>query len=242
MVDPVSQNNFNADRTLGVLSALDSEMQLSEAELLNSIARQPNSDFHLRQPGTLPPITVDGSGLLVLRSGGRYTYARSAHLQLSPDGTFVDDKGRAVMVYDDKAHGDGMRTLRLPQTDSKVAPFKSFEIDERGCIYGKREGASRQSKSIPLGRLCLAVFPAPQALVAEGDDAVSASSASGSPKFFPCGDSNVGALRIGEQSTPDAALQRHLERIWTLNGRASIDTALAQAKDSFARTALGLVK
>lgn len=154
--------------------------------------------------------TLDGPGYFVLEGRSGEVYARSVSLHATPDGSLVDDWGRAVLTTPTR-RSDAAKTLVDP--------------------YGYT----------PQGRVCLAVFQAPDALRA--DDAIlHATHASGPPRYVSPGEENVAVVREGPAQPDMRRLHAYLHDLWVSTGRASLEIAMAAAKDGLTRTALGLVK
>lgn len=183
------------------------------------------------------------TGLLVLEEGGRQVYASSVRFHLGAGGLFLDDRGRAVLGYAVSA-GDRAtpRPIRIPSTVNGLA-LARVEIDERGVIVGVpvRTSATPVSDPIPLARLCVAVFPAPQELSEDGD-VLAATRGAGTPSFSPADAANIGGLDRQPTSPQMAQLQAQARKTWIASAQAELQVALSSSRDSLVRVALDVVK
>ncbi len=195
-------------------------------------------------PNALPPIGIDGPGLLVLDDDGRRTFTRAASFHVAADGRLVDGRGRAALGFT-SAKGGGITALRVPAEDMHDGRYTRYQIDERGRLWGVVKGAvgrpSAADQKVLLGRLAIAVFPAPDELRRVGDDAF-ASESSGIPRFVPADASHVGTLRQNPPKPEPDAVRANLLALWSLSGRAEIDIAVAASKDALERIALNIVR
>lgn len=201
---------------------------------------------------SLPALQIEGQGFFALSAGNDQVFTRAVHPRLAPDGTLVDEAGRKVLGFSEREAteqlpGSGRpHELRLQADSSASGTTARLEIDANGTIRmiskATNPRGNTKTRSSTVGRMCLAVFPAPQRLIAGTNGIMRASSAAGAANYFSAGSPNVGTIRQGPRSAPFADLSEQLARIWSLSGRAEVDVAMATASDALNRTALNLVK
>ncbi|MDQ6781436.1 MAG: hypothetical protein M3Z37_09840 [Candidatus Eremiobacteraeota bacterium] len=168
--------------------------------------------------------TLDGPGYFVLKDRAGEVYTRSVSLHAAADGSLVDDCGRALLTTSSRRGG---ASGSIPADRMLMAQASKSFVDA--------DGFTRQ------GRVRLAIFQAPNAL--RIDNAVwLATPAAGPPRYFSPGEQNVAAVREAAAQPDMRQLHAFLHDLWMASGRASLELAMAAAKDGFTRTALGLVK
>lgn len=156
-------------------------------------------------------IALTGPGFLTLRrSNGAIVYARSARLDIAPDGTLITGTGLSVSP-----------AIKVPATVSSVT------VDQQGTIHGYgTDGRDRV-----LGRLALVTFASPESLTQQGDSLFSANAASGNAAIARMGMGNTqvwGGYSLG--STTDLATEMtnmvSEERMFGANSKAlqTLDT------------------
>lgn len=194
-------------------------------------------------------VTIDGSGLFAFEDAGRRAYGRLGDFRFDSRGVLVDGAGRTVLGYAPEAArpaGD-LHAIRIAPSDAAAKRFSDFTVDERGVVSGvvrssAASPAGRGQQVIALGRIALAVFPAPERLHRIGDTIAIATADAGIPLIAAPGDTNVGMLHSHSLETGLVDLESDLARLWSLERDADIGAATAWAGDVFARTAMGLVK
>jgi hypothetical protein len=245
MIDPLgAAPDRGLESTTAV--ALLAAMQRNQAWLAtlehSAEETQPPDAQH---PGALPPIGIEGAGLLVLDDKGVRAFARVATLHVAPDGRLLDDQGRAALGYDLTTGSRRVTELRVPTRDIGADRYASYQIDDRGHFWGVIRGsvghASASEQQVLLGRLAVAVFPAPDRLHDAGNVSLATSSA-GVPRYVPADAPHVGPLRQHPQEPSQQALSANLRELWNASGKAEIDVALTASRDSIERTALDLVR
>jgi flagellar hook protein FlgE len=212
----------------------------------------PSSDGALANSRSLPALQIDGQGFFALSAGDDRVFTRAVHARLAPDGTLVDETGRKVLGFSEREATEQLpasarpHELRLQADSPPSGATGRLEIDPHGTIRMVSKATDARGntnvRSSTVGRLCLAVFPAPQKLVAGTNGIMRQSSAAGAANYFSAGSPNVGTIRQAPRSAPIADLSEQLARIWSLSGRAEVDVAMATASDALNRTALNLVK
>jgi flagellar hook protein FlgE len=100
----------------------------------------------------------------------------------------------------------------------------------------------RLTNTIALGRIALAVMPAPERLKLDGDTMLQPLAAAGNPVIAPAGSAGVSILRTHALETGMVDLEGDLARLWAARRCAEFAQAIAASTDQNARTALGLVK
>ena len=177
-------------------------------------------------------VSIDGSGFFVVERAGRRCYTRLGDFRFDDRGTLVDGEGRTVLG------------LALPQTGQlgHLAPIvrrraKGASIDRNGIVSVEGE-RGRES----IGRIALAIFPAPERLRRLDDTSVRATVESGDPQFVNPGAPNVGTLkaRVLENALVDVA--GDLEGMWRAQRRGETQAASADAQDACEKAAMGLVR
>ncbi|MBC5805519.1 MAG: hypothetical protein DLM53_11210 [Candidatus Eremiobacter antarcticus] len=241
------------------LQDLDAAWSAARALVLRYGANSQGDDAAVQDFGSstrpsrsLPALAVEGPGFFALADRNVQWFTRSVHPRLASDGTLVDEAGRKLLGFSEleaaERHIATARAheLRLPANSSLAGGPARFEIDPNGAIRIVEKAAGRSlnppERFVSLGRLCLAVFPAPQKLIRGTGGIMRANAAAGAAKYFSAGAPNLGIVRQAPRSAPVADLSEQLARIWSLTGRAEIDVAMARASDGLERTALNLVK
>lgn len=195
-------------------------------------------------------VAIDGPGLFVLQDGGRRLYGRLGDFRVDEHGALVDGRGRAVVgfrVNTLEQPVSGALPLQVDPADVASRRFAEYAIDEHGIFAGvvrrvdARTGQTAQT-SVPIGRVTLAVFPAPERLARDGDATLRATAAAGLPSIFGPGDANMGTLRPHALESGSVDVAADLKKLWTLRQLAEAQATLAAANDALARTALGLVR
>lgn len=195
--------------------------------------------------GRLPLIAVDGPGFLVLREGPRETYARSGRFHFSGRGELVDEHGRGVLAYGQVAHADA-QPFRLSDGEKNTAA-RRFSINDDGELVAvtrtldPKKFAESTATTI-VGKLCLAIFPAPDRLTYAADGTLIATARSGKPSYVRAGELHCGRIRRGARELDVQTTRQLLHQLWMLSGRANLEVALAAVADALQRTALNLVK
>jgi hypothetical protein len=199
-----------------------------------------------RSPNALPPLGIDGAGFFVLEDRGQRLFSRTGAFHVADDGRLLDERGRQVMGFVPGEPGAAPTALRVPSADVTAGRHERYEVDDDGTVYGAHRAAARRGdapvdRRIELGKLCIAIFPAPD-LLAPREGAQMATRFSGAATYAPADAPHVGALHRQPQQRPPEALRANLRELWSLSGRAEIDIAMAAGADALARIALNLVK
>ena len=195
-------------------------------------------------------VAIDGPGLFVLQDGGVRSFSRLGDFRVAPDGSLRDANGRAVVGFrvDDSGQPvSGALTLSVDSEDIATRRFDAYAIDERGVFRGvvRRTDArsgKRLETNVPLGRLALAIFPAPQRLHKASETTFLAPPAAGAPKLFAPGDPNVARLKAHALESGFSNLEDYLSKAWHARRQAELRVGIAAAEDQCTRVALGLVK
>jgi len=211
----------------------------------------PPSDNASGNSRYLPALQIEGQGFFALSAGNDRLFTLAVHPRLASDGTLVDEAGRKVLGFSEREATQlptsaRPHELRWKADSPPSAAVARLEIDPYGTIRmvskATHPRGNTKVRSSTLGRLCVAVFPAPQKLVAGTNGMVRPSSAAGAANYFSPGSPNVGNIRQEPRTAPTADLSEQLARIWSLSARAEIDVTMATASDGLSRTALNLVK
>jgi len=101
---------------------------------------------------------------------------------------------------------------------------------------------SHATQSVALGRVALAMLPAPERLLRDGDTLLAPASAAGTPVVGAPGDAGIARLRPHVRDAGMVDLEGDLARLWSSRRRLEFAQAVAAATDQNARTVLGLVK
>ncbi len=195
-------------------------------------------------------VAIEGPGLFVLDRGGVRAYSRLGKFHVDERGRLTDAAGRFVLGF----VGDGryartgdLQVLSIDPRDVESHRYASYRIDANGVWTGEVRGVDakrhrREAESVPLGRLALAIFPAPERLALGPDDALRPTPLAGAPVFVQPGTANAAILRPHALAGASVDLQGDLARLWMLRRRAELAAAMAGANDQCQKTALGLVK
>jgi flagellar basal body rod protein FlgG len=233
-----------------MIDPLDLAFTSSPTMLMEALATQ--SQAWLGQLASAGDSTRDGktigsfasaTGYFVVRdrSGDRFAPALAFHI--AADGTVRDDRGRAVLGYPMQRTTLPM-PLRIPAAAPGIGPFVRFDIDERGVLSGIRRqtvGDPRETR-IALGRLCIALFPAPQRLASTPSGTFAATVQSGRPFLLPADTVNLEGLERTPSSPALARFRNNAQQMWRASQRAEVDMALAAGLDVLDRVALDIVK
>jgi len=177
-------------------------------------------------------VAIDGPGLFVVARAGRTCYTRLGDFRFDERGTLVDGEGRAVLGFAPSQHGRVGKLVPIERRDAKAA-----SIDANGTISVK--GASGPET---IGRLALAVFPAPERLRRVDDTSLRSTAESGDPQILAPGAPNVGRLKAHALENALVNVAGDLEGMWRAQRRGEAQAASAAAFDSCERAVLGLVR
>ncbi len=195
---------------------------------------------HLRMPpvpsASALSVAIDGKGFFVADAGdGRRAYTRRGAFHIK-DAMLVDEAGRPVLGLGPNTPADAAgKGLRLEPI--RVDGCTDVTIASDGAVSGNRNGARRL-----LGRIALAVFPAPDRLERLDETSVRATRAAGTVCIVRPGSPNAGTLVDHALDDSGVALDADLERIWRLEQQSDARAASEYAADQCDRDALGLVK
>lgn len=184
-------------------------------------------------------------GFLVLRENGADVYAKTSELFVAPDGRVLDGQGRGVLGFSpDDGVGTKPKPLAVPAQDVTARRFGRYEIDEQGVFFGVRPQSlpSAIPDRIALGRLCVAIFPAPEKLAQHTSDTLVRTNQSGQASLFPADTANLSGVQRQPSSDLLQRLRENARKVWIGSERAELDVALAGSEDMLVRVALDVVK
>ncbi|HEY5095514.1 MAG TPA: hypothetical protein VII69_10385 [Candidatus Eremiobacteraceae bacterium] len=195
-------------------------------------------------------VAIDGPGLFVFSRDGARRFARLGDFSVDARGYLTNAEGARALGFGVDATGEpvaGMSELRVPPADAASRRFSSYMLDERGVFMGVMQrtdarSGQRVTQTAALGRLALAILPAPERMTLDGETMLAAGSAAGKPVIAPAGDSGMAKLRTHALENGMVDLERDLAGLWAARRRAEFAQTIAAANDQNARTALGLVK
>jgi flagellar hook protein FlgE len=195
-------------------------------------------------------VAIDGPGLFVVDSSGQRRFTRLGDFRVDERGYLTNAAGARVLGFGVDSSGEpvtGAAALRVPASDLASHAYTSYSIDERGVFAGINQrtdahSGRRTTNTIALGRIALAVMPAPERLKLDGDTMLAPTSAAGNPVIAPAGSAGMSSLRAHALETGMVDLEGDLARLWAARRRAEFAQAVAASTDQNARTALGLVK
>ena len=194
-------------------------------------------------------VAVDGKGFFVLEDAGARLYGRLGNFSVDARGALVDSEGRAVIGFAIRADGTeaDAAPIAIAARDAASKRFSSFSIDEAGVLHAVLpSGPSAHQRSarakVPIARLALAMFPAPERLRRAGESTVTATSLSGAAELVAPGNRGAGRLKPRVLAAGAIDIEGDLRALWIFRRRRELETALASAFDSCIRTALGLVR
>ncbi|MDQ6825377.1 MAG: hypothetical protein M3007_07940 [Candidatus Eremiobacteraeota bacterium] len=195
-------------------------------------------------------VAIEGPGLFVLEENGSRLYGRLGNFSVRSDGSVCDAQARNVMAFrvDTAGHSSGeLVRLSVARKDARHKRFAAYTIDEHGVFSGisrridARSGARVQTVE-NLGRIALAVFPAPERLERVTETTLRAAKRAGTPLFVAPGTLNVGKLRPHALEAGLVDLHSDLAQLWRVSRRSALQSSVAAASDACSRTTLGLVK
>ena len=128
------------------------------------------------------------NGFFVVRSNGGFAYVKDAHFHMASEGRLLDEHNRSVLGFSANEGSVEPAPLSVPQNEIAAHHFASYDIDERGVLFGilpKTDQVTQPDRVELLGRLCVAIFPAAQELGQRGSSDFVATGQSGSPRLFP---------------------------------------------------------
>ena len=195
-------------------------------------------------------VAIDGPGLFVLTHNGERRYARLGDFSVDASGYLTDGAGSRVLGFGVDANGEpisGAAELRVPPTDVASHRFASYSLDERGVFAGvavriDANTGRRVTSTTALGRLALAIVPAPERMRLDGETKLALTPAAGTPIVAAPGENGVAMLRTHCVESGMVDLGGDLARLWAASRRAEFAETIASASDQNSRTALGLVK
>jgi len=177
-------------------------------------------------------VSIDGAGFFVVSRAGRTCYTRLGDFRFDEHGTLVDGEGRTVLGF---APSRDDRLGRLVPIGRRGAKPASIDADGTVSIKGT-------SGPETIGRLALAVFPAPERLRRIDDTSLRSTAESGDPRIIAPGEPNVGKLKPHALENALVNVAGDLEGMWRAQRRGETQAASAAAEDSCERAALGLVR
>jgi flagellar hook protein FlgE len=177
-------------------------------------------------------VAIDGAGFFLVARAGRTYYTRLGDFRFDQHGTLVDGEGRTVLGFAPSHDGHPGSLVPIERRDAKGA-----SIDAAGTI--SVEGARGKEA---IGRLALAVFPAPERLGRLDDTSLRSTADSGRPQIVAPGAPNVGKLNAHALENALVNVAGDLEGMWRAQRRGETQAAAAAADDSCERAVLGLVR
>jgi flagellar hook protein FlgE len=195
-------------------------------------------------------VAIDGPGLFVFSRDGARRFARLGDFSVDARGYLTNAEGARALGFGVDATGEpiaGMSELRVPPPDVASHRYSSYMLDERGVFMGVMQrtdarSGRRVTQCAALGRLALAVLPAPEKLTLDGDTMLVPTGAAGTPTIAASGEAGMAKLRTHALESGMVDIEGDLARLWAARRRAEFGLAVAASSDQNARTALGLVK
>lgn len=195
-------------------------------------------------------VAIDGPGLFVLDCNGQRRYARLGDFRVDERGYLTNASGARVLGFAVDANGEavrGLSALIVPAAEVASHAYSSYSIDEHGVFAGINQRTDartgrRLTNTIALGRIALAVMPAPERLVLDGSTMLAPTAAAGKPLIAETASAGMSSLRPHALETGMVDLEGDLSRLWAARRRAEFAQAVAASNDQNVRTALGLVK
>jgi flagellar hook protein FlgE len=195
-------------------------------------------------------VAIDGPGLFVLAQNGERRFARLGDFGVDQRGYLTTAAGARALGFGVDTRGEpttGLSELRVPPEDVASHRYSSFALDDRGVFAGVMQRTDartgrRQTQTVALGRIALAVMPAPERLTRDGDTMLAETIAAGKPLIAAPGETGMAMLRTHALETGMVDLEGDLARLWAARRRAEFAQTVAASNDQNARTALGLVK
>jgi flagellar hook protein FlgE len=195
-------------------------------------------------------VAIDGPGLFVLARNGERRFARLGDFRVDDTGFLTNAAGARALGFGVDESGEpvtGLSELRVPAADLASHRYASFTLDERGVFAGVTQRIDartgrRRTQTVSLGRLALAILPAPERLTRDGDTMLALSVAAGKPAIGAAGGDGFSPLRPHALETGMVDIEGDLRRLWAARRRAEFEHAVTASSDQNTRTALGLVK
>ena len=195
-------------------------------------------------------VAIDGPGLFVLARNGERRFARLGDFGVDDTGVLTNAAGARALGFGVDERGEpvtGLSELRVPPADLVSHRFASFTLDERGVFSGVTQRIDartgrRRTQTVSLGRLALAILPAPERLARDGETMLALTVAAGKPTIGAAGGGGLSGLRPHALETGMVDIEGDLRRLWAARRRAEFENAITASSDQNARTALGLVK
>lgn len=199
-----------------------------------SIVTKPVENYFAPTTSSASPLSVsiDGSGLFVVSRAGRTCYTRLGDFRFDEHGKLVDGEGRTVLGLPTSKDAHLGALVPIERRDAKPA-----SIDSNGNV--SVNGAKGPET---IGRLALAVFPAPERLRRVDDSSLRSTAESGDPQIVAPGAPNVGRLKSHALENALVNVAGDLEGMWRAQRRGETQAASAAAQDSCERAVLGLVR
>jgi hypothetical protein len=206
-----------------------------------------------KQPNPLPLLGIAGPGFFVVNDRGMLRYGRVGKFHVAEDGRVLDNRDREVMGFTSADPGVAPSVLRVPADLMAANRFGRYEIDEQGALLGIERDTARNNKTsrpsltpatrkVELGRLCIAIFPAPERLAFRGGSEAAATKGAGTPQYLPSGSAHVGTVYPHPLQPSLEAMRENLRALWTASAHAEIEVAIAASNDVLSHVALNLVK
>lgn len=195
-------------------------------------------------------VAIDGPGLFVFSRHGARRFARLGDFSVDARGYLTNADGARALGFGVNATGEpvtGVSELRVPPSDIASHRYSSYMIDERGVFTGVMQRTDARTGRLitqraALGRLAIAILPAPERMTLDGETMLAAGSAAGNPTIAPAGDSGTAKMRTHALENGMVDLEGDLASLWAARRHAEFAQTIAAASDQNARTALGLVK
>ena len=182
-------------------------------------------------------VAIDGPGWFVVTDGRQRRFSRLGDFRFDASGALVDGEGRAVLGTSPRAAEVSMASLSPIRVSAQDARRDTATIGSDGLL-----SIVRDKHPVAIGRIALAIFPAPERLALTDAVSVEQTSASGKATAVFAGATNVGTLRGHALEAGLVDVSGDLAALWRLGRRADLDAAGSYADDRCQRVALDLVK
>ena len=176
-------------------------------------------------------VAIDGAGFFAVESAGTTVFTRLGDFRVLK-GKLVDGAGRAVLGF---THGSGDEHATLAPIT--IGDQNGVDIAADGTVT-----AASKKGSEAIGKIALAIFPAPELLARADDTTVKPTRAAGTPRYAHPGAPNVGSLKAHVLENALVDVGGDLAAMWREQRRADGIAAAAGADDACDRDVLGLVK
>ena len=191
-------------------------------------------------------VAIDGQGFFVFEDAGARQYGRLGDFSVNERGALVGAQGRTLIGYSIRSDGTegAAAPIQVAPQDVSSKRFASFTIDESGVLRGvkRRTRGGNTHDEIPIARLALAMFQAPERLQRISETNAIPTRLSGPAVLTAAGLTGAGMLKRHNLNAGAIDVFADLRTLWMLRRKGELDAAIAAASDSCVRTALGLVR